>query len=45
MKDLRIVVMGTPDFAVQTLKTILEHNYNVVGVNSTTQFVINVGKP
>ena len=24
--------MGTPDFAVQTLKTILEHNYNVVGV-------------
>jgi methionyl-tRNA formyltransferase len=32
MKDLRIVFMGTPDFAVQTLKTILEHNYNVVGV-------------
>ena len=24
--------MGTPDFAVTTLKTILEHNYNVVGV-------------
>ena len=32
MKDLRIVFMGTPDFAVQTLKTILDHNYNVVGV-------------
>ncbi|OUR90970.1 methionyl-tRNA formyltransferase [Flavobacteriales bacterium 34_180_T64] len=24
--------MGTPDFAVATLKTLLEHNYNVVGV-------------
>ncbi|MDT0559411.1 methionyl-tRNA formyltransferase [Ichthyenterobacterium sp. W332] len=33
IKDtLRIVFMGTPDFAVTTLKTILEHNYNVVGV-------------
>lgn len=31
-KDLRIVFMGTPDFAVDTLKTILDHNYNVVGV-------------
>ncbi|WGD34171.1 methionyl-tRNA formyltransferase [Olleya sp. YS] len=31
-EDLRIVFMGTPDFAVATLKTILEHNYNVVGV-------------
>ncbi|WP_054850649.1 methionyl-tRNA formyltransferase [Olleya sp. ITB9] len=31
-KDLKIVFMGTPDFAVTTLKTILEHNYNVVGV-------------
>ena len=31
-EDLRIVFMGTPDFAVQTLKTILDHNYNVVGV-------------
>ncbi len=32
MKDLRIIFMGTPDFAVETLKTILENNYNVVGV-------------
>ncbi len=32
MRDLRIVFMGTPDFAVETLKTILENNYNVVGV-------------
>src|SRR5690606_24425152 len=32
MKDLRIVFMGTPDFAVATLKTLVENNYNVVGV-------------
>ncbi|EDP70478.1 methionyl-tRNA formyltransferase [Flavobacteriales bacterium ALC-1] len=31
-RDLRIVFMGTPDFAVATLKTLLDHNYNVVGV-------------
>ena len=31
-RDLRIVFMGTPDFAVTTLKALLEHNYNVVGV-------------
>ena len=32
MKDLRIVFMGTPDFAVATLKTLVEANYNIVGV-------------
>ena len=32
MRDLRIVFMGTPDFAVETLKTIVEAGYNVVGV-------------
>ena len=32
MRDLRIVFMGTPDFAVQTLKAIVEAGYNVVGV-------------
>ncbi len=32
MRDLRILFMGTPDFAVETLKTIIESNYNVVGV-------------
>ncbi|AJR03875.1 methionyl-tRNA formyltransferase [Siansivirga zeaxanthinifaciens] len=32
MKALRIVFMGTPDFAVATLKTLVENNYNVVGV-------------
>lgn len=31
-KDLRIVFMGTPQFAVATLKTLVENNYNVVGV-------------
>lgn len=29
---MRIVFMGTPDFAVQTLKVLVENNYNVVGV-------------
>jgi len=32
MKNLRIVFMGTPDFAVATLKTLIENNYNIVGV-------------
>lgn len=32
MRDLRIVFMGTPDFAVETLKAIVEAGYNVVGV-------------
>lgn len=31
-RDLRIVFMGTPEFAVSTLKTLVEHRYNVVGV-------------
>ena len=31
-RDIRIVFMGTPDFAVSTLKALLDHNYNVVGV-------------
>ncbi len=32
MRNLRIVFMGTPDFAVATLKTLVENDYNVVGV-------------
>ena len=32
MKDLRIVFMGTPDFAVASLKALVEANYNIVGV-------------
>ncbi|MDO1500347.1 methionyl-tRNA formyltransferase [Winogradskyella maritima] len=31
-RDLRIVFMGTPDFAVTILKALLENDYNVVGV-------------
>lgn len=32
IKDLRIVFMGTPDFAVESLKRLVENNYNIVGV-------------
>ena len=32
MKDLRIVFMGTPDFAVTILKHLVEHDYKIVGV-------------
>ncbi|MGY6649939.1 methionyl-tRNA formyltransferase [Wenyingzhuangia sp. IMCC45574] len=32
MSKLRIVFMGTPDFAVTILDSILKNNYNVVGV-------------
>ena len=32
MRELRIVFMGTPDFAVATLKALVENNYKVVGV-------------
>lgn len=31
-RDLRIVFMGTPDFAVCSLKKLVEEGYNVVGV-------------
>ena len=36
MKDLRIVFMGTPDFAVTILKHLVENNYNIVGVITAT---------
>ncbi|MBC3759133.1 methionyl-tRNA formyltransferase [Hyunsoonleella sp. SJ7] len=32
MRDLRIVFMGTPDFAVATLQTLVEATCNIVGV-------------
>ena len=32
VRDIRIVFMGTPDFAVGILKSLLEHKFNVVGV-------------
>ena len=31
-EDLRIVFMGTPSFAVESLKALVENGYNVVGV-------------
>lgn len=31
-KELRIVFMGTPDFAVESLRILVENKYNVVGV-------------
>lgn len=31
-KDLRIVFMGTPDFAVESLRVLIEGDYNIVGV-------------
>lgn len=35
-KDLRIVFMGTPDFAVPSLQILVENGYNVVGVITAT---------
>lgn len=32
MIPLRIVFMGTPDFAVESLRVLVENNYNIVGV-------------
>ncbi|GIM50197.1 methionyl-tRNA formyltransferase [Capnocytophaga stomatis] len=32
MKNLRIIFMGTPDFALESLKQLVENKYNVVGV-------------
>ena len=32
MEKLRIVFMGTPEFAVGILDTIIKNNYDVVGV-------------
>ncbi len=31
-KDLRIVFMGTPEFAVESLRGLVENGYNIVGV-------------
>ena len=32
MRNLRILFMGTPDFAVASLEALVEHDYNIVGV-------------
>ncbi|MCQ2374364.1 MAG: methionyl-tRNA formyltransferase [Salinivirgaceae bacterium] len=34
-ENLRIVFMGTPEFAVEGLKTLVDNNFNVVGVVTT----------
>lgn len=34
--DLRIVFMGTPDFAVSSLRILVENDYNIVGVITST---------
>ena len=31
-KDLRIIYMGTPEFAVAPLKALIENGFNIVGV-------------
>jgi len=31
-KDIKIIFMGTPEFAVETLKALVENDYNVVAV-------------
>ncbi|MCF8371775.1 MAG: methionyl-tRNA formyltransferase [Bacteroidales bacterium] len=38
-EEFRIVFMGTPDFAVESLRVLVENGYNVVGV------ITNVDKP
>lgn len=35
MRELRIVFMGTPEFAVDSLKALLKANFNIVGVVTT----------
>ena len=34
-KDLRIVFMGTPEFAVPSLRALVRSGYNVVGGGTT----------
>jgi methionyl-tRNA formyltransferase len=43
-KELRIVFMGTPGFAVASLKTLVENGYNVVGVITTPDKPAGRGK-
>jgi methionyl-tRNA formyltransferase len=39
--DLRIVFLGTPDFAVESLRRIVDGGYNVVGLTSRPDAVTN----
>ncbi len=43
-KQLRIAFMGTPDFAIPSLKILLENNYNVVTVVTTPDKPAGRGK-
>ena len=40
-RDLRIIFMGTPEFAVETLRALVENGYNVVAVEKG----LNVDQP
>ncbi|HND46645.1 MAG TPA: formyltransferase family protein, partial [Chitinophagales bacterium] len=35
-EDLRIIFMGTPEFAVASLDILVKNNYNIVGVVTAT---------
>ena len=39
MRDLRIVFMGTPDFAVGVLQKLVRSKYQIVGIITATSFV------
>ena len=41
-KDLRIIFMGTPEFAVESLRTLVETGYNVVAVVTQPPFFSRV---
>jgi len=43
-KDFRIVFMGTPEFAVASLKALLEEGYNIVGVITAADKAAGRGK-
>ena len=39
-EDLRIVYMGTPEFAVEPLRCLVEGGYNIVGAVSYTHLTL-----
>lgn len=43
-QDLRIVFFGTPDFAVESLKSIVDNGFNVVGVVTATDKAAGRGR-
>ena len=43
-KELRIVFMGTPDFAVASLKALFDNGYNIVGVITSSDKPAGRGK-